>query len=183
MATGWSTATGRSAEAAATTTTATSSSHVSRQSASCGYRLSHVRRAGYLNVRSGPGLGYRRVGKLRVRDGRVPGACQSKQRWVAVKPTKGKRGWAYAGYLRNSSPARVTSYPTLACGYRLSHVRRAGYLNVRSGPGLGYRRVGKLRVRDGRVTGACQPKRRWVAVNSVNGKAGWSSARYLRKAS
>jgi uncharacterized protein YraI len=181
MATGWSTATGGSADAAATTTSTTSTAHASRQAASCGYRLSRVRRAGYLNVRSGPGLGYRRVGKLRAADGRVTGACHSKRRWVAVKPAKGKKGWAYAGYLRNASPTKVTSYPTLACGYRLSRVRRAGYLNVRSGPGLGYRRVGKLRTTDGRVTGACQPKRRWVAVNSAKGKAGWSSARYLRK--
>jgi uncharacterized protein YraI len=100
MATGWSTATGGSADAAATTTSTTSTAHASRQAASCGYRLSRVRRAGYLNVRSGPGLGYRRVGKLRAADGRVTGACQPKRRWVAVNSARGKAGWSSARYLR-----------------------------------------------------------------------------------
>ncbi|MCW2901345.1 MAG: type 3 domain protein [Streptosporangiaceae bacterium] len=183
-AAGWSTATAK--PAAATTATAADSIsadtvEASRHAATCAYRLSHVRRAGYLNVRSGPGTGYRPVGKLRANDGRVTGACRSGGRWVKVKSSNGRYGWASANYLRSAPYARLASYPTLSCGYRLSHVRRAGYLNVRSGPGADYRRVGKLRAADGRITGACQPRRRWVAVNSSNGKAGWSDARYLRK--
>ncbi|MEV4251260.1 SH3 domain-containing protein [Streptosporangium canum] len=95
---------------------------------------------------------------------------------------------AAAWFMGASLPAAAAPYPhgkdrpVLACTYQVSHVRPSSFLNVRSAPALRSRPVGKLRVADGRFAGACQPTKGWVAVKSSNGKPGWASAKYLRKA-
>jgi uncharacterized protein YraI len=156
---------------------------VGNLSRDCSYRVSHLRRGSFLNLRKGPGLRYRRIGKLRAADGRLSGACQTTRKpWVAVKTPNGNAGWASTRYLRDAGNLGLSAYPALDCSYQVSHVRRGGFLNLRKGPGLRYRRIGKLRTTDGRLSGACQTTRKpWVAVKSAKGKTGWASTRYLRK--
>jgi uncharacterized protein YraI len=147
----------------------------------CRYRVAHVRPGSHLNVRSGAGLRHRPIGKLRAANGRIAGSCRPTKRWLAVKTSNGKSGWAYAHYLHRAREPRVTSYPALACSYRVAHVRPGNHLNVRSGAGLRHRPIGRLRAADGRIAGSCRSTKRWVAVNASNGKSGWASARYLRR--
>jgi uncharacterized protein YraI len=147
----------------------------------CGYRVVHVRPGSFLNLRSGPGVRYRPIGKLRAADGRIAGSCRATRHWVEVKSSNGRTGWASANYLHHARNPRVPSYPTLACAYQVSHVKQGGYTNVRSGPGLHFRPIGKLRAADGRIAGSCRSTRHWVAVKPPYGKAGWAPAVYLTK--
>jgi uncharacterized protein YgiM (DUF1202 family) len=149
----------------------------------CTYQVQNVRSSSFLNVRKGPGLRYRPVGRLKVADGRFAGACGASRGWVALKSSSGHAGWASAGYLHRivTSHPSVVRRPSLSCTYQVANMRAGGYLNVRKGPGLGYQPVGRLDQADGRIAGACSAWRGWVAVTSSNGKAGWASSRYLQK--
>jgi uncharacterized protein YraI len=150
---------------------------------SCTYQVVKVRPSSFLNVRQGPGLRYRPVGKLTVADGRFAGACSVSRGWVALKSSSGRIGWASAGYLyRIPTPhPSLIRRPALSCSYRVANLRKGGHLRVRKGPGLAYEPVGTLEQADGRFAGACSAWRGWVAVTSSNGLPGWASSRYLQK--
>ncbi|MER6176507.1 SH3 domain-containing protein [Streptosporangium sp. NPDC001681] len=155
-----------------------------RPALACTYRVNRIDRDQYVNLRSGADKTFHPVGKLRVADGRLAGACTSVNGWVRIKSASGVIGWASASHLRkvrNAGPVGVTGRPTLACTYQVTHVRRVSFLNVRSGAGLRFRPVARLRVADGRFAGACKPTRGWVKVMAANGRRGWASAGYLRK--
>ncbi|WP_329430363.1 SH3 domain-containing protein [Streptosporangium sp. NBC_01495] len=150
----------------------------------CAYRVNHTGRSRYVTLRSGTDKTSRSVGTLRVADGRFTGTCESVNGWVRVTTATGVTGWVLARQVRkvrNAGSARVPGRAALACVYRVTHVRRVSFLNVRSGAGLRFRSVAKLRVADGRLTGACKATRGWIKVRAANGKRGWASAGYLRK--
>lgn len=149
----------------------------------CVYRVRNVRRSSYLNVRSGPGLRYRPIGRLTVATGRFHGACRASGDWIAVRTGNGQRGWAHAHYLRKLgvTPGRLIKLSDLTCAYQVRRLPKTSFLNVRKGPGLRYRPAGRLRVTDGRFIGACDAKRGWIAVKASNGKLGWAFGYYLRK--
>ncbi|WP_030453974.1 SH3 domain-containing protein [Herbidospora cretacea] len=65
--------------------------------------------------------------------------------------------------------------------YRVQHVRKGSHLNVRSGPGLGHRVVGKLKWK-ATVQGSPVRERGWVKVTTKRGTTGWSYGYYLRRA-
>ncbi|MEU9831740.1 hypothetical protein AB0D67_09370 [Streptosporangium sp. NPDC048047] len=81
----------------------------------------------------------------------------------------------------NAPAAGTTTSSARTCGYRVVHVRRGGFLRVRSGPGLRYRPIGRLRVTDGRVHGSCTARHGWIAVKTPTGTSGWSYGYYLRR--
>ncbi|MEU4536572.1 hypothetical protein AB0G15_17060 [Streptosporangium sp. NPDC023825] len=148
----------------------------------CTYRVTNVRSDAVLTIRSHAGESFGPVGTLRAGEKPVAGACASVNGWVQVKTAAGVTGWAPSGKLRKlTSPPAATGRPAPACAYRVTHVRRASFLNVRSGAGLRFRPVAKLRVADGRFAGACKATRGWVKVRAAGGKRGWASAGYLRK--
>ncbi|GAA4585737.1 hypothetical protein GCM10023194_29270 [Planotetraspora phitsanulokensis] len=149
----------------------------------CTYQLTNVKPGGYVNVRTAPALNSRPVGTLRASGGRLTGGCASTRGWIAVRSSNGRSGWAYAHYLRRSTPTHrtTTTRPSLACTYQVANVRRSSYLNVRTAPGVGARRIGALRVSDGRFAGGCTSSRGWIAVKSSNARSGWASAYYLHK--
>ncbi|MCT9933252.1 SH3 domain-containing protein [Planotetraspora sp. A-T 1434] len=152
-----------------------------RPTLACTYRLHRVRSSSFLNVRKGPGLRFRPVGKLSVADGRFAGSCGAHHGWVAVKSAKGEPGWASAGFLRRFRASHPVVRPALACSYRVTNLRTGGLLNVRKGPGLRFRPVGTLKAADGRFAGSCGAHHGWVAVKSAKGKPGWASGHYLAK--
>jgi uncharacterized protein YgiM (DUF1202 family) len=148
----------------------------------CTYQVINVRLGAMLNIRSGAGQTFGPVGTLRANDAPVIGACTSVNGWVQVRSAAAVTGWVPTGNLRKlTSPPAVVNQSALACTYRVSHVRRVSFLNVRSGAGLRFDPVGRLRVADGRLPGACAPAKGWVKVKAANGKRGWASAHYLRK--
>jgi uncharacterized protein YgiM (DUF1202 family) len=174
---------GAAARPAGTTGALTMSGTRSGQPAlACTYQVTNVRPGAMLNVRSGAGQAYGPVGTLRAGEAPVAGACTSVNGWVQVKTPTGTTGWIPTGNLRKlTSPPAVTGRSALACTYRVTRVRRASFLNVRSGAGLRFRPIGRLRVADGRLPGACTSTKGWTKVKAANGKRGWASAHYLRK--
>jgi uncharacterized protein YraI len=147
----------------------------------CTYQLTNLRTGGYVNVRTAPALNSRPVGTLRASASRFTGGCTSTRGWVAVRSSNGRSGWVSGHYLRRTTTHSTAKRPSLACTYQVANVRRSSYLNVRTAPGGGARRIGALRVSDGRFAGGCAPTRGWVAVKSSNGRSGWAAAHYLRK--
>jgi uncharacterized protein YraI len=154
------------------------------QTGACTYQVTNLRAGGYLNVRTAPASNSRTVGTLKRTDGSFTGSCTSTRGWFTVTSSNGRSGWASGRYLRRSGPvhrAAVPKLPALACTYQVANVRRSSYLNVRTAPGVGARRVGTLRASDGRFAGGCTSSRGWIAVTSSNGRSGWAAAHYLRK--
>ncbi|MFC0865414.1 SH3 domain-containing protein [Sphaerimonospora cavernae] len=152
-----------------------------RPALACAYKVRHVRHSSFLNVRRGPGVKHRPVGKLTVANGRFAGACSASRGWVAVKTSNGRLGWAHARYLHRVHSTPVIKIPDLACAYQLRKVHNKGFLNVRRGPSVRYRPVGRLRVADGRFVGSCGSRHGWAAVKAANGREGWASTHYLHK--
>ncbi|MFC0551512.1 SH3 domain-containing protein [Planotetraspora thailandica] len=156
------------------------------QAQTCTYQVTNLRTGGYLNVRTAPTLKAQPVGTLRPTGARLTGGCTSTLGWVSVKASNGRSGWASGHYLRKTTPVRrisVPARPSLACTYQVANVRRSSFLNVRTAPAVGARRVGALRVSDGRFAGGCTSTHGWTAVKSSNGRSGWAAAHYLRKTS
>ncbi|GAA0376514.1 hypothetical protein Acor_31600 [Acrocarpospora corrugata] len=169
---GWLLGTGLPAQAAARTADSSASSFAPV----CTHQVTGVRAGSQLDVYSGAGWQFPRIGTLTA-DGRTSGDCTPVNGWTKVKASNGKAGWVPAVNLYKTSP------PNLACTYRLTHVRTASYLNVRSGAGLRFRPIGRLTVAGGAASGECAPVKGWIKVKASNGKVGWSSAKYLRKVS
>ncbi|MEN3536345.1 hypothetical protein AAH991_14610 [Microbispora sp. ZYX-F-249] len=144
----------------------------------CTYRLRGVHRGGFLNVREGAGIHHTPVAKLRPADGGFSGACTATGGWIAVKTAGGASGFAAARYLHRLD---LGGRPSLSCIYRLRHVRRGSFLNVREGAGVRHAPVGRLRPADGNIAGACDATHGWLAVDTAAGIPGWASARYLRR--
>ncbi|WP_432926598.1 hypothetical protein ACQPZZ_36355 [Microbispora sp. CA-135349] len=144
----------------------------------CAYRLRGVRKGGFLNVREDAGVHHAPVAKLRPADGGFSGACTATHGWVAVKTAGGTSGFAAARFLHRLD---LSGRPSLSCVYRLRHVRKGSFLNVREGAGIHHAPVGRLRRADGNVAGACDAAHGWVAVDTPGGVPGWASARYLRR--
>ncbi|MEU8278644.1 hypothetical protein ACFYOK_20450 [Microbispora bryophytorum] len=144
----------------------------------CSYRLRGVHKGGFLNVRESAGVRHARVATLRPADGGFSGACTAANGWIAVKTAAGTSGFAAARYLHRID---LSGRPSLSCAYRLRHVRKGSFLNVREGAGIRHARVGTLRPAGGNIAGACDATHGWVAVDSAGGIPGWASARYLRR--
>ncbi|GAA4203951.1 hypothetical protein GCM10022252_62350 [Streptosporangium oxazolinicum] len=148
----------------------------------CTYQVTNVPSGTVLTLRSHAGESFGSVGTLRESKTPVTGACASVNGWVQVKTATGVTGWVASGNLRKlTSPPAATGPSAPACAYRVAHVRRVSFLNVRSGAGLRFRPVAKVRVADGRVAGTCKATRGWIKVRAAGGKRGWASADYLRK--
>ncbi|MGI5154339.1 hypothetical protein [Microbispora sp. CA-102843] len=144
----------------------------------CAYRLRDVHKGGFLNVREGAGIHHAPVAKLRPADGGFSGACTAANGWIAVKTAGGASGFAAARYLHRLDPS---GRPSLSCTYRLRHVRKDSFLNVREGAGIHHKPVGRLRPADGNIAGGCDATHGWVAVDAAGGIPGWASAHYLRR--
>ncbi|GAA2083658.1 SH3 domain-containing protein [Actinomadura alba] len=144
---------------------------------SCSYQVAQVPTGTALDVLSGPGIGNRAVGSLGSTGRRIPGACRSTHGWRQVKAPNGRTGWVLAKNLR---PVRSSHHRALRCAYQVTRVRPGSHLRVRTGPGTGYRIIGRLHKSDGRAAGACRSAHGWRQVKAPNGRTGWSSTRYLR---
>ncbi|MDP4501828.1 SH3 domain-containing protein [Nonomuraea turcica] len=156
--------------------------------AQCHYAPTHIKRGETVPVRSGAGDRHGIVGKLSAADTHVHGSCTATDGWLAVTTPGGTHGWAHTDHLLRKPTGRTgkgqapTGPSATACRYTLYGVRPISYLNVRSGPGLRYHPIGKIRTRDDHPAGTCTSTNGWLAVTTANGQHGWASAHYLRKA-
>ena len=121
--------------------------------------------AGLLNLRSGPGTGYRVIDTLRQQDQLV--VLSSQGDWRQVRTALGQTGWVFGQYLSTD--------PTFTPGDRVLQVR-AARLNLRQGPDtrypvIGFVQEGQLLNSSGRIGG-------WYRV-SVGGQVGFVHYEYV----
>lgn len=117
-------------------------------------------KASLLNVREGPSTSYRARGQLRR--GQTYALLEERSGWARLE-LGGRRLWASRTYLANSSQ------PLLEVS--------ASELNVRSGPALRFRRVG--RVPRGTLLVERARRGKWVEI-SFHGTTSWVHADHLR---
>lgn len=128
--------------------------------------------ASSLNIRSGPGTGYRVLGSLR--SGTAVTIIARSSSWRRISFDGGRIAWAHGAYLREgaasngggttSNQARVT----------------ASALNVRTGPGTGSSILGQLA--NGALVSIVGQSGSWRQIRYGNG-TGWVSGDYLAPAS
>jgi uncharacterized protein YraI len=137
----------------------------------------------YLNVRQGPGLGYAIISRLtRGQMVQLVGFRNANATWVKVNLPDGRQGWSYAGYLQSSVPISslaVEGGQPAPVGGSTATVTRAAIVNVRLGPGVGYR------VQTSLPSGAPvellgrNAAGTWAKIRLTNGTVGWMNAYYL----
>lgn len=140
----------------------------------------------WLNVRVGPGANYERITSLPRGTYVTMLARNSTSTWVWVRLDSGQQGWMYAPYLTTdynvpSLPPYETGVPEEGGnGLPTAIVTRAQYLNLRSGPGVGYAIIGQLRGGDVvELAGHRNQDATWVSVIAPNGQQGWVNAYFL----
>ena len=138
-------------------------------------------KASSLNVRSGPGTGYSRIGSLA--NGATVTILGSSGNWYQIN-YNGRTGYVSKDYVTvTSSPIQTptqaptqtpTQAPTQTPGQ--TGTVKASSLNVRSGPGTGYSRIGSLP--NGASVTILGTSNGWYQI-SYNGGTGYVSASYV----
>ena len=105
--------------------------------------------------------------------------------WVKVILPDGRQGWSYAGYLQSSIPISslaVEGGQPIPVSGSTATVARAALVNVRLGPGVGYR------VQTSVPSGATvellgrNAASTWAKIRLTSGTVGWMNAYYLNSA-
>ncbi|GAW91270.1 SH3 domain-containing protein [Calderihabitans maritimus] len=121
-----------------------------------------VVRGKYVNIRSGPGTNHTKLGRS-YRGDKYP-LLQKKGDWYQVQLPDGREGWL-AGWL-----TRLEEVPEEEVEKRSARVA-GSYVNVRSGPGTQYVRVGVL-TRGTAVT-ILERQGEWYKVRYMGKRVGW----------
>lgn len=128
-----------------------------------------------LNLRSGPGTGYGKVGQA-LRGMRLE-VLQRQGDWVKVKTPSGQVAWV-AGWLVTApgatpppiAPPQAPSFEDLS-GQLATASPKSGSLNVRSGPGTTFAVMGQVQA--SRAYPALGKQGDWIKVTLPDGRAGW----------
>jgi uncharacterized protein YgiM (DUF1202 family) len=127
-----------------------------------------------VNVRSGAGTGYQKVGRL-VQGAYVGTRGAAVNGWTPVS-LDGKPGWIKSSLLSSTKP-KVTAPSSSSSGSSSRIVYATVNVNVRSGAGTGYRKVGRL-VQGAYVGTRGAAVNGWTPV-SLDGKPGWIKSSLL----
>ncbi len=124
--------------------------------------------ASALNIRSGPGTGYRVLGSLR--NGTPVTIIGRSSTWRRIQFDGSRIAWAHGAYLREGAGSGGGSTTTTQA--RVT----ASALNVRSGPGTGNSVLGQLA--NGAIVSIIGQSGSWRQIRYGNG-TGWVSGDYL----
>jgi N-acetylmuramoyl-L-alanine amidase len=140
----------------------------------------------FLNVRSGPGVGFPEVGVLGRDDGVTILGRNGDGSWLNVSIPGGVTGWVNRGFIRTN--VDVMTLPVTDAGQGgggpaptgPNATVTAGFLNVRFGPGAGFGII--TRVSQGQVValGGRSADGQWVFISIPAGASGWVNALYVR---
>ncbi len=141
----------------------------------------------YLNVRQGPGIGYAVISFLtRGQIVQLAGFRNADATWVKVILPDGRQGWSYAGFLQGSVPfaglAVEGVQPTPQASGSTATVARAYFVNVRSGPGVGYSIITSLRSGTTIQLLGRNASGTWAKIQLASGTVGWMNSYYLNSA-
>ncbi|MBQ9394629.1 MAG: SH3 domain-containing protein [Proteobacteria bacterium] len=134
-----------------------------------------------LNVRSGAGANYPRIGGLSK--GKTVQVYESSNGWLKIAYGSGF-GWISAKYTDYKEPTVTEPDPVTEPEPPKTEtfevvVSVSNSLNVRTGPGTSYDKIDSLKNGD-RVT-VLEEKDGWYRISYNNGKEGWISAQYTYK--
>ncbi len=123
-----------------------------------------------LNVRSGPGANYARIGQ--IQPGTAHAIVGQQGDWYAINYS-GQTGYVSAQFVRVTGGASAAPAPAGGSGT----VQATTTLNVRAGPGTGYARIGQ--VGPGVAYPVISRDSDWYAIR-YNGQTGYVSAQFMR---
>ncbi len=150
-----------------------------------------------LNVRSGPGTEHPVIASIAKDTLVVLEGRNSLLSWMLVRAPDGTRGWVSASYLTLSNGANILSVPVVEVAVEQNSTVCTGpecgnpsvsqgdatvtvRLNVRSAPGQGNARVGRLPVNTAVMIEGRNSSGDWALVRTLDGSLrGWVSAAYL----
>ncbi len=129
-----------------------------------------------LNVRSGPGISYDKIGSLQLNEVVEALHALADLSWIEIKhPSSGLTGWCAGDYLTSANA------PTTPAHDRVWYRVNTTSLNVRQGPGANYNSVGFLKKDEIVYSEDITPDESWIKVRRFDGLSGWCAASYLLK--
>ncbi|MDW8394758.1 MAG: LCP family protein [Anaerolineae bacterium] len=157
------------------TATALLGADVPSQTASVPVLLFEVQLGNIVNVRSAPTLRARVIGRLA---GGTSGAVEGRSvdgKWIRVRLPSGRRGWVSQKVVRVFEQGSVLDAASPATVPPRVRVPAGDVVNVRAGPGLDYRVIGRLRsLQEMPILGRSADSRWWQIA--FRGRSGWVSA-------
>ena len=127
-----------------------------------------------LNVRSGAGTSYSKLGKLEYKE-KVT-VLSTSNGWSKIN-YKGKTGYVDSSYLKSTVPGSTDDNTNNETTGTTKYVNTTSGLNVRSGAGTSYSKLGKLEYKE-KVT-VLSTSNGWSKIN-YNGKTGYVDSSYLQ---
>jgi len=125
-----------------------------------------------VNVRSGPGTGYSKIGS--VNKGTTVEVLETKNSWHKIKLPKISSGWVVGTYLAVSdkkSTGGTSPNPGPVPNYSKTVSVIKPNINVRSGPGTNYSKVAS--INKGQQFGVIKESGGWYNISLGSGKTGW----------
>ena len=127
-----------------------------------------------LNVRSGAGTSYSKLGKLEYKE-KVT-VLSTSNGWSKIN-YNGKTGYVDSSYLKSTVPGSTNDNTNNETTGTTKYVNTTSGLNVRSGAGASYSKLGKLEYKE-KVT-VLSTSNGWSKIN-YNGKTGYVDSSYLQ---
>ena len=127
-----------------------------------------------LNVRSGAGTSYSKLGKLEYKE-KVT-VLSTSNGWSKIN-YNGKTGYVDSSYLKSTVPGSTNDNTNNETTGTTKYVNTTSGLNVRSGAGTSYSKLGKLEDKE-KVT-VLSTSNGWSKIN-YNGKTGYVDSSYLQ---
>ena len=127
-----------------------------------------------LNVRSGAGTSYSKLGKLEYKE-KVT-VLSTSNGWSKIN-YNGKTGYVDSSYLKSTVPGSTNDNTNNETTGTTKYVNTTYGLNVRSGAGTSYSKLGKLEYKE-KVT-VLSTSNGWSKIN-YNGKTGYVDSSYLQ---
>ena len=127
-----------------------------------------------LNVRSGAGTSYSKLGKLEYKE-KVT-VLSTSNGWSKIK-YNGKTGYVDSSYLKSTLQDSTNDNTNNETTGTTKYVNTTSGLNVRSGAGTSYSKLGKLEYKE-KVT-VLSTSNGWSKIN-YNGKTGYVDSSYLQ---
>ncbi len=136
-----------------------------------------ITNVGRLNVRQGPGVGFPVITRIDAGANVGLNGRNADTSWVQISLPGGIIGWVRSTYV--SSSVALTSLPVVVQGTGASGSVHAFFLNVRSGPGVGFPEVGVLGRDDGVSILGRNFDGSWLNVAIPGGVTGWVNRGFI----
>jgi len=147
-----------------------------------------------LNVRTGPGTKFEKIGKLKynAKGIKVLECTKIGSIWCRVNHYSTKTGWVSAKYIQKENVYTTTATNKFSkySKYKVIRHNQGDYLNVRSGPGTSFKKISALaynakgiKLKECKEMYKTGKNKIWCRVSHSSINTGWVSKRYIQKES